>query len=832
MSTDFVLQPEREAMTPVPTTESPPKTSGRRKRPPVPEQQRKRVKSACDNCRTRRLKCNGQTPCERCTTAKKSCRYSDFPPSSTHSTPKPTRGGVNDEKVNLLEQIIGQIQPDVALDVASLRRYCATLKSEQTRNSSRHESINSVRAVSGENDEAQYPEIGDENTEQAHFDSELVVDSNLAPKATVTVVNQGKTHFEGRFSYWSFFSSVRQAVTDDAIEGVEGEEGDSAASTYQSNILGFGVDLKTATLAAMPPRNVVDFLANTFFRFAQGNCFYVHPEIFSRKLAAFYNGTHEFETSDSLSSRRSTEFICVLFMVFAIGSQFADVGIKSSGEVPRTDAGFTTLDYSTIKVPQPTQNPGWRFYEVSKRLLPDVICSSSMTSIQVCVLQGIFLPSTSRRNAGYNILGLALRMAINMGMHRSSGVSSLHPHVCELRNRLWWSVYIAERMFSIEMGRPLAINDSEIDAPFPEDVPEWKTSVQPLNIDGMIAMANLCKILGKIVMSIYCKPATEKGCIIRPKIFRRLKLELEESWNNLPSHMKFENTPTRSVAHLALSYEQATCLLTRYCLNCAAVTVTSQSITPISQGARRFLLQQAQTCIDSATASLRIMSTLRARSLLCPFSFHDSLYCTAAIYVLLLAERSDCLVTESRSSIDDGVRVLMELAQGSEAAVSSLNHIIHAVRCHREGIGEPSRPRQSNPLNNRQGDNDKDAWRAWKIWMSQSASTESHHDQEIPLGARDALAQSESRLGYSDVPRGLTRPAFHVDAESGSGHLGGSTLFTESSLHLSGYADDSYDAPEERASDISELQPFWIPEHPEFDVLSRDLASAPEFSFS
>lgn len=65
-------------------------------------------------------------------------------------------------------------------------------------------------------------------------------------------------------------------------------------------------------------------------------------------------------------------------------------------------------------------------------------------------------------------------MAINTGMHRSISTINLHPHVRELRNRLWWSIYSAERLFSIEMGRPLAIDDAEIDAPFPVDLPELR----------------------------------------------------------------------------------------------------------------------------------------------------------------------------------------------------------------------------------------------------------------------------------------------------------------------------------------------------------------------
>jgi hypothetical protein len=39
---------------------------------------------------------------------------------------------------------------------------------------------------------------------------------------------------------------------------------------------------------------------------------------------------------------------------------------------------------------------------------------------------------------------------------------------------------------------------------------------------------------------------------------------------------------------------------------------------------------------------------------------------------------------------------------------------------------------------------------------------------------------------------------------------------------------DSPSANEEHRSEISDLQPFWIPEYPDFDILGRDLGGAPD----
>ncbi|CAI6087036.1 unnamed protein product, partial [Clonostachys chloroleuca] len=41
--------------------------------------------------------------------------------------------------------------------------------------------------------------------------------------------------------------------------------------------------------------------------------------------------------------------------------------------------------------PTPGPNTGWRFYEISRRLLADVVASSYMTCVQACVLHGGYL---------------------------------------------------------------------------------------------------------------------------------------------------------------------------------------------------------------------------------------------------------------------------------------------------------------------------------------------------------------------------------------------------------------------------------------------------------
>ncbi|KAL3475693.1 fungal-specific transcription factor domain-containing protein [Aspergillus californicus] len=756
---------------------------GRRKRPTVPPDRRKRVKLACENCRRARAKCNGNTPCDRCASSRQYCQFIETPAQSQsiHRNLSPAAEAQNG-KLGLLEKIFTRLYPEVALDLESLQAFYSRLTTESPA-----------------------PETDTDHTSE----TTLVLTNVSTPAASVTVVNQGKTHFNGRSSYWSFFSSA----TDHLVGVDDNDEADCTGSIHQLSSLSFGTDWKTAVLNALPPRGVVDFLAATFFHFAQSSRCYIHHEIFSRKLTAFYNGTHEFEMQDALSSRRSAEFISVLFMVFAIGSQFADVGTDQPVD-SLTD--LSTLDFSQIPVLEPSQNPGWRFYEVSRRLLPDIICSSSMTSIQVCVLQGIFLPSTKSRDAGYNMLGLALRMAINMGMHRSFSGTSLYPHVHELRNRLWWSVYAAERLFSIEMGRPLSISDSEIDAPFPAVIPDLNSNGKPMNIDGLTTMVKLCQLMGKIVEAVYCKPTD----LIQARVYRQLKHELDEYRRRLPEEMKLGDSPTRSVAHMALTCEQATILLTRPCLNYA---VGSSHITSmlVEDEVNEFVRQQVQDCRDSAIRSIQILARLKSRSLLCPFSFHDSIYCIAALYVLLLVEKLDGSTKAPSQSINQGVLILIDLAKGSETAASALRHVIYAIQsyCTQEQ-GHTNLARVIS----------EESRQAWKAWM----------DESIPTGAGRRLRPTAAVGLERDTPQNpniVGKPKSPFLQEAGFAH--GATGYKGKSVsefqHTKRPTGSPSCWPEDWAPSNSTLMPtpmqlMWTYDRSIFDPLDRDLAGAPYLS--
>ncbi|KAM0424908.1 hypothetical protein ACHAPT_009964 [Fusarium lateritium] len=535
--------------------ESPRPQTGRRKRPIVPDDRRKRVRKACVPCRSNKLKCDGLSPCQRCQTSKAACRFQEGVTSESNETLQAS------ERESILESILRSRNIDIPRDLNALRRLSDRLQLEST---------------------------GDD-TSKSH--GSVVIDRVPSPQTYVH--DQGRTYFDGGSSAWAFFDSVREAV----------DESPKEARARQTAYRHFIDDpptllsghLRTSLIAALPPRSVLDFLATTFFRYSQSNFFFIHPALFSRKIEAFFSGTHEFDPQGNHTSRRPLEFICILFMILAIGSQYADLEQDTHRNVDYSALLADSLDLSVISAPKPTPNPGWRFYRISRRLLSDVVSTCSMTSIQACVLQGTFLVTTSAHDTAYNVFGLAMRMAVNMGMHRAVGTEDLHP----------------------QLGRPLMLDDDEIDASFPLDLPELRVPQYTSSVEGQIALIELCRIMGKIVKFMYSRSKPSGGRqIIDTNAFGQLKAALQDWKAHVPEKLQISQTSTRGAVHLHLTYEQAVMLLSRIPLSQAAASKDNETRHADQQHKVKFLQDAARDCVSAALSTIKMLKMLKERRLL------------------------------------------------------------------------------------------------------------------------------------------------------------------------------------------------------------------------
>lgn len=136
----------------------------------------------------------------------------------------------------------------------------------------------------------------------------------------------------------------------------------------------------------------------------------------------------------SALTTRDVGTVCVLFVVLAIGTQYAYLDSSARGS-QEPDRGGTFSEDAI----------GVSFYQQASKLLPDVITISSLECVQACLLLGIYTLPLDASGLSYVYLNLSVTLAIQNGMHRRYPGEGLDPIVRETRNRIWWTAYTTQK---------------------------------------------------------------------------------------------------------------------------------------------------------------------------------------------------------------------------------------------------------------------------------------------------------------------------------------------------------------------------------------------------
>lgn len=140
-----------------------------------------------------------------------------------------------------------------------------------------------------------------------------------------------------------------------------------------------------------------------------------------------------YEDRGSFTTKKGGEvIISILLSVFAIGSQYAHLESSSKSTVTEGKT-FAEEDIGAI------------FYQQAIRLLPEIIEQSSLGSVQACLLFGYYALPVDTSGLGYIYVNLAIRLAMQNGMHRKCKSNAFTTSMIETRNRVWWTAYLLER---------------------------------------------------------------------------------------------------------------------------------------------------------------------------------------------------------------------------------------------------------------------------------------------------------------------------------------------------------------------------------------------------
>jgi hypothetical protein len=158
------------------------------------------------------------------------------------------------------------------------------------------------------------------------------------------------------------------------------------------------------------------------------------------------------------------------------------------------------------------------------------------------------------------LIGNALKLALTIGLnHNIPESQSINPVERQHRIRIWWTIYIFDRMWGSKMGLPMSIPDEDIHLEVPSSIlPLQEHDDEFSDTEYLIASINLARIAGNIITYIYSRKKYQETFLQRvQKLLKALKTWVDQ----LPAHIKLNSQDSsrnqQHIISLHCSFNQA-----------------------------------------------------------------------------------------------------------------------------------------------------------------------------------------------------------------------------------------------------------------------------------
>lgn len=112
------------------------------------------------------------------------------------------------------------------------------------------------------------------------------------------------------------------------------------------------------------------------------------------------------------------------------------------------------------------------FNAMKSQLTIESLETGSLGLVQAFAMAANYLQKRNRPNSGYNYGGVALRLAISLGLHKEFQRWETALVKKEIRRRVWWSLCVLDVGATITYGRPLNWPQAGVEAQFPLNIHE------------------------------------------------------------------------------------------------------------------------------------------------------------------------------------------------------------------------------------------------------------------------------------------------------------------------------------------------------------------------
>ncbi|KAK0204253.1 fungal-specific transcription factor domain-containing protein [Desarmillaria ectypa] len=460
--------------------------------------------------------------CSNCVVCNAECTHADLikrrgsKPSHTRDSPSAAssskRHGPDlsyvhslERRVNQLERILKELSPDVNLPKETAGRETPA------------ERLPTSMYASISRQGSQSPEITEPEEDFSH------------PDLMESLKRLSHHHFEN-FSQRYFGRSSSLTLFTDVISIMKKSMGNENMVQFREHF-----DLQPwerATADAETPRYV--YPDNDFIR----SLVAIYFETINPIFPILHRPTFEKHIDDGLHLQ-DHNFGAALLLVLAVASRYSN-------------------DPRVLASPGSKVSSGWRFFEQVCIFKKVVYAPPCLYELQVAVLGGVYALGTSIPELGWTMIGVGLRSAIDIGLHRRKPEGYKFTVEDELKKRSFWALVVIDRVLGLYVGFPAMIQDEELDLELPVECDDenWEITPdgqlhfnqppgEPTKISYFIASIKLSEIISVVMKTLYpIKKARNMLGLTGKSWEQRLVVELDSSlnaWvNSIPGHLRWD----------------------------------------------------------------------------------------------------------------------------------------------------------------------------------------------------------------------------------------------------------------------------------------------------
>lgn len=184
----------------------------------------------------------------------------------------------------------------------------------------------------------------------------------------------------------------------------------------------------------------------------------------------------------------------------------------------------------------------------------DIADARDLTALQAVVFMILFLQSSANLSTCYSYIGIALRSALRMGLHRNLA-GNFSPIERETRRRVFWIIRKMDTYVSALLGFPQMLSIDDIDQELPLEVDDeyiTKDGILPMpqGVTSLYAASNahtrLMAVLSKVLKYIYPMKGLEQSVqgntnfsyVISHAKIREVERDLAEWLDKLPMGLR------------------------------------------------------------------------------------------------------------------------------------------------------------------------------------------------------------------------------------------------------------------------------------------------------